>query len=369
MLTRWRLLPLLLVPFAVALSGCRKSTPWSPDSKQIALEAHGGIQLYDTVAGKLRPLVPGELKQHEALAPTWSPDSRQLAFFDAQRQGEGLATSLVTIDAATGKRTTLVPALKNTVEESTAEDPLAPVRDYCSAAWSPDGRELAYLTVEAGRQMLWTVPAAGGAPHRLTPPDRQLTAPSWSPDSQTLLVASAPVAQDAIWELELIDRDGTHRRSLCRAPNGLEVGSGGQWSPDGKQVGVIFHRTTRENEPEACEAWIVSVPDGGFRKLADIPGPAWSASLTTDLRTVVFLQPADPNAGRPVDVPAVLEAPYTAPRRLRHAAEYDSPSMTIPMVSPDGKTIALLIQQGDRLPLLGLRYLDDRGPVDLTIEK
>ncbi|MCC2668934.1 MAG: Tol-Pal system protein TolB [Armatimonadetes bacterium] len=366
-----RLMPLALVLALALLGGCRKSSPWSPDGRQVAVEAHGGIQLYDTVAGKFRVLVPGELRKREALAPAWSPDSGRMVFFEATAVGDHLTTSLESIEVATAKRTTLVRELLNTMPGNSEEDPLGPVRDYCSAAWSPDGREIAYVTVEGGRYVLWVVDPAGGRPRRLTPEGRQLAAPAWSPDSRYLAVAGAATEEGASWELELLERDGTNRRTLCRAPNGLELGSGPQWSLDGKLAGVIFRRAGAQaaGEPETCEAWLISIPDGGLRKLVDVPGPAWSASFTPDLRSVLFLQEADPGAGRPTATGAVLEPPYKQARTIPHPAGYDDATVTTPMISPDGKAVSVLIREGDKLPLLGLRYLDDRGPVDLTIPK
>jgi len=55
--------------------------------------------------------------------------------------------------------------------------------------WSPDSRQLAFLSVEgADRQQLYLVDATGGAARKLTNLSGSLTTPRWSPDGKTLAV-------------------------------------------------------------------------------------------------------------------------------------------------------------------------------------
>ena len=365
---------LAVIVMVGVLAGCRKTTAWSPDGKLVAVEAYGGIQLYDTVAGTFRRLLPGEPRKHEALAPAWAPDSRTLGFFDAQGGKDGakvsVTASLVSVDVSTGKRTPLVAGIATGGGESQADDPITPVRDTCAAAWSSDGREIVYVAPEGARSVLWVVAASGGAPRRLTPKGRQSAAPAWSPDSRWIACASAAVGDAAVWELELLERDGTGRRTLCRAPAGHTLASGLQWQPDGKAAGLLFERSEKaENAPPACEFWSVSIADGVLRKVVDVPAPAWSVSFTPDLSTVVFLQEIEGAAGQKTATVAVLEPPYVRPRLLAHPTRYENPGVSIPMLSPDGRAVSIQIQEGEKPLLLGLRYLDGRPPVDVTISK
>lgn len=367
---RWAAAGLVLVLAAGVLAGCRKTAAWSPDGKQITVEAYGGIQVHDVRSGDFRKLVAGEAGKHEALAPAWSPDSRSVVFFDARAERDQVTASLVAVDAGTGKQTPVVASIPATGEEPNGDDPIGPVRDWCAAAWSPDGREIAYVTPERGRPVVWVVAASGGEPRRITPAGRQATWPAWSPDSRWIACAAAAAEEGAAWEIELMERDGSGRRTLGQAPAGMEVASGPQWSPDGKSAGVFFSRSGGgEQDPPACEAWSISAPDGALRKIADVPGPAWSASFTRDLRSVLFLRDVDQGAGRKTATVALLEAPYERPRVLAHPSVYESPSITIPAASPDGQAVAVQVQDGENLLVLGLRFLDGRPAVDLTVPK
>ena len=56
--------------------------------------------------------------------------------------------------------------------------------------WSPDGRTIAFVTFDDGnRGHLWTVPAAGGNPTRLSRSEGDFVDPVWSPDGRSVVVA------------------------------------------------------------------------------------------------------------------------------------------------------------------------------------
>ncbi len=56
--------------------------------------------------------------------------------------------------------------------------------------WSPDGTSLAFVTFDDGnRGHLWSVPATGGAPTRLSRTEGDFVDPVWSPDGRSVVVA------------------------------------------------------------------------------------------------------------------------------------------------------------------------------------
>jgi dipeptidyl aminopeptidase/acylaminoacyl peptidase/CubicO group peptidase (beta-lactamase class C family) len=59
-------------------------------------------------------------------------------------------------------------------------------------AWSPDGRALAFLRAQDGPAQVWSLPADGGEPERLTDLPLGAGAPYWSPDGSKIAFA-APV--------------------------------------------------------------------------------------------------------------------------------------------------------------------------------
>lgn len=83
-------------------------------------------------------------------------------------------------------------------------------------AWSPDGRRLAYSTLDrSGHRRIWTVDLASGRHRALTEAGGHDHAPAWSPDSRHLAFVST---RDGNAEIYLMRADGTRPTRLTRSP-------------------------------------------------------------------------------------------------------------------------------------------------------
>jgi Tol biopolymer transport system component len=107
--------------------------------------AHSGLDTAAVPFGKARVLVPAGT-DHDLLDPAPGPGG-QLAF--TQRQGEAENIFAGSADT-TGSRA------------------LTTFNDCRQPAWSPDGKEILFLSPHSGTFDLWMVPAAGGSPEQLT---------------------------------------------------------------------------------------------------------------------------------------------------------------------------------------------------------
>ena len=56
--------------------------------------------------------------------------------------------------------------------------------------WSPDGKQIAFVSNISGRNNIWIVPAEGGWPTQLTIGDQRQVSPAWSPDGNWIAYAS-----------------------------------------------------------------------------------------------------------------------------------------------------------------------------------
>ncbi len=188
-------------------SGRDTSPRWSPDGRWLAF-------LRETPGSKpqlaVMPTSGGEARIISSLpfgagAPQWAPDSRHIVFAartgtppdpDTKRakpyrrithlrsrlNGEGW-----TYDRR--RHLFVVEALGQTPECKQITD-----GDWedVAPAWSPDGRSLAFVSARHERRdrdvltNVWTLPAEGGDPLRLTSTDGICSAPAWSPDGSTL---------------------------------------------------------------------------------------------------------------------------------------------------------------------------------------
>jgi dipeptidyl aminopeptidase/acylaminoacyl peptidase len=76
--------------------------------------------------------------------------------------------------------------------------------------WSPDGKNIAFVSNMSGRNNLWLAPAEGGWPVQLTVSDQRQTAPAWSPDGKWIAY-QADFDGDELWDIFLVLR--RHARS------------------------------------------------------------------------------------------------------------------------------------------------------------
>ncbi len=104
------------------------------------------------------------------ISPAWSPDGRELAYVSFEKQ----KAEVVVQELASGKRRTL-----------------ASYRGSNSApAWSPDGRELAVTLSRDAPAQLYVLPREGGTPRRLTTSPGIDTEPVYSPDGRSIYFVS-----------------------------------------------------------------------------------------------------------------------------------------------------------------------------------
>jgi TolB protein len=80
-----------------------------------------------------------------------------------------------------------------------------------SPAWSPDGRELAYVSFESGKAVVWAQEVASGQRRMLANFRGSNSAPAWSPDGQRLAVT---LSREGGSQLYLLDRQGGEPRRL-----------------------------------------------------------------------------------------------------------------------------------------------------------
>ena len=147
--------------------------------------------------------------------PSWSPDSRQLAFVKAEPVNPRV-WNLWTVDVATGEQRRLT--------SDTAGQPWG-------GSWFPDGRRIAYghetdlvvLDLVTGHRRVYPTPLAG----------RVVQTPSVSPDGRRIIFQ---VYRAGAWLLD-VER-GTMRRVLDD-PSAEDY----TWSPDGHRVAFHSHRT------------------------------------------------------------------------------------------------------------------------------
>jgi len=98
--------------------------------------------------------------------------------------------------------------------------------------FSPDGSQIAYTAHADGGYNVYTIPASGGIPRRITWHPSGPGVVGWTPDSKDILVASQMASPRHYGRLFLVHADG----SGIPEPLPLPAGSQGSYSPDGQSI-------------------------------------------------------------------------------------------------------------------------------------
>jgi serine/threonine protein kinase len=94
------------------------------------------------------------------------------------------------------------------------------------AAWSPDGRSIAYTSDRAGNEDIWVQSVAGGDPVQLTRSPLPDAEPSWSPDDRNIVFRSERDGGG----LFVVSAHGGPERQLT------SIGVYPEWTPDGSEI-------------------------------------------------------------------------------------------------------------------------------------
>jgi dipeptidyl aminopeptidase/acylaminoacyl peptidase len=215
--------------------------------------------------------------------PRWSPDAKRLAYLDGQ-------VSVFDVDSGGSRIVTHSPS---------------PVGAY---SWTPDGRGIAYLAVDAGPapdpivadtgyrySRLYLQPLAGGEPTRLTLADRHVVSFALSPDGSRAVYSAQPTPRNRdTFDLDLYELD---MRTRTEKPLVTQPGSDSDpsYSPDGKWIAFHSQGGTL-NYFSARHVAVVASGGGKIRYLTENPsvpldvfrgGNAFSWSR--DSRTVYYV--------------------------------------------------------------------------------
>jgi len=147
----------------------------SYDGRFVATDGDSAIRMFDRTTKQWSRLT------EEGITPQWSPDGRFLAFSrrDKSVGSGGFRVFVMPMDPKSGKATGAARRVT--------------LHDARRFSWSPDGREIAFISMDSGWMKIWTQPFNGG--------DEKLVArvrggsgdaPAWSPDGKAIYFSGGP---------------------------------------------------------------------------------------------------------------------------------------------------------------------------------
>ncbi len=233
-----------------------------------------GIRFLRPSSHPVPKVVPLTSYPGRQITPALSPDGKQVAFAWDGEKGDNFDIYVQLVGAGTPLRLTNTPAYED------------------SPAWSPDGRYIALLRRLSDHDEVWTIPALGGAGHKIgeswsgISPWYWFDQLSWSPDGTFVALPSKNPRQTA-YSIFLLSVETGQKRKLTSPPNNYVGDSAPRFSPDGKHVAFI-----RISSALSSEIYVVNVTDGNAkgepRRLTFHEGEIFGLDWTPDGRRLVY---------------------------------------------------------------------------------
>ena len=195
-----------------------------------------------------------------------------------------------------------------------------------SPAWAPNGKELAYVSFESQKAVVWVQDISSGQRRMLANFRGSNSAPAWSPDGRELALT---LSRDAVAQLYLMSRDGGAPRRITNSP---AIDTEPVFTPDGRQ---IYFVSDRGGGPQ-----IYRMPSsGGNAERVTFSGSYnISPTISPDARTLAYIT----RQGSAFKL-MVQELPGGTPLAITDTSDDESPSF-----APNGRMLVYTSRAGGR---------------------
>ena len=236
---------------------------------------------------------------------------------------------------------------------------MAKVGRCWSPTFSPDGRQLAFVSDLTGVPQVWTVSSKGGWPRQVTSLDDQVGGVRWSPDGQWLAFSVAP-GGGMNTQIYLVRADGSELKRIT------DGGKDNNWLGEFDQSGARLVVSSSRRDPEAVDAWYYDMQAGELKLIAQNPGIGFAQDLSRDGRRAVVWR----MQSRSKETVVLLDAETGAEHDLTpHAGAGESGNAQF---SRDGRIVWLTTNLNRDRVAFGRVRLDkngEPGPVKVLIDR
>ncbi len=146
-----------------------------------------------------------------------------------------------------------------------------------SPAWAPGGKELAYVSFESQKAVVWVQNVATGARRMVANFRGSNSAPAWSPDGSRLVMT---LSQEGGSQLYSLNRDGT---GLKRLTQSAAIDTEPVFTPDGKS---IYFVSDRGGSPQVYR---MSADGGAAERVTFNSSQSLSPAISPDGRLLAYI--------------------------------------------------------------------------------
>ena len=195
-----------------------------------------------------------------------------------------------------------------------------------SPTWAPDGRELAYVSFETRKAVVWVQDLSTGRRRAIADFRGSNSAPAFSPDGQQIALT---LSREGGSQLFIMRRDGSGLRRLTQS---LAIDTEPVFSPDGQQ---IYFVSDRGGSPQIYR---LSVAGGSPERVSFNGSYNISPSISPDGRTLAYVN----RSGGAFRV-CVMDLPSGVVKTISDTSDDESPSF-----APNGKLLVYATRVGGR---------------------
>lgn len=233
-------------------------------------------------------------------------------------------------------------------------------RTVGDSSWSPDDKQIAFVTNISGRNNIWTVSSQSGWPTQLTVSNQRQASIAWSPKGRWIAYASDYDGNEQ-WDLFLVSASNGQIVNLTNTPELSEEGPA--WSPDGEKLAYSVKPKQSPNYEidviEILTKKVTHITIGTSAQLSNV-NPIWSK----DGKWIVFSQ--QDAAGKNGNILIASATGGKATILTPHEGEQNFGATDI---SPDNKTILLTSNAGNGYENVGLLDIVTKKITWLTTDK
>lgn len=279
----------------------------------------------NAAAAQTSPTIKQLISLENVDTPRISPDGRAVAYLlsTADWAKNAYQTEIWSVDVATGTRRELTAAAGSSRHPR----------------WTPDGREVAFLSNRSGPSQIYVVAATGGTPRQLTQAPGGVTAFEWSPDGSRIAFTTeeALPAPSAVQQgYRLVGREARQTSRLWL----MDIGAAGAaiappasltdgrsfavdaftWSPDSARIAFHASDPSAQYEFWSYDIFVLRLADRAVTRIVDTPGPDFFPIWSPDGAQIAYRTyartPGDEYNTYDIGYVATVRASGGAPRIL-----------------------------------------------------